>query len=846
MPPIDRAPAPDAGFDVAPHLWGVFENAPFGQMFSGMDGRIAMVNAHLATTLGYADSELVGRRILDLIDPIDHGATIAARDALRDGVVAQASGLRRYLRKDGTRVPVRVITFIVSGPGGKQQGWASVIVGLTDFGEDRDVDTRDGAPPAALPRQLSLIAAVGRIVNRDLPSVELAVALIREICDRLGWRGGAMLRWTDGAMQPARVTTDGDVTRLDFEHIGWPQQPGPATMHGARGTYIVIPIAGAQSGQLALVFDVGEGGVNLSPAMVELLAGLLSRSIERMLVSRRVAESEAQFRAVFDSSPLAKALMVGGGHQLYAVNAAMCTLMGRSREELVGSSILDVTHPDDVPLVDQARAAAAGTGREHRYARRFLRPSGDVLTTETTVSWIHAASGAPLVLLQIEDVTGERQLRRRLAEQADIDQLTGVASRLRLHRELDEIDSKGGDFAILFLDLDGFGAINDARGHAAGDEVLCAVALRLTLAAASTDLVARVGGDEFAIVCRPDHRSAAGAALELADHVEVALAQPIPLSGGAVHVGASIGICDSTIPARSATERLQRADAAAHEAKRLGKHRRIVYDATLHASNTESRRIETLLEAALEDSRFVVHYQPIVNIGTARIVEMEALVRLLDADGHLISPTAFIPIAEHTGLIGPMGTWVLREACRRVGELNRTLGVRPSLAVNVSARQAARADLVDVVTCALGDAELPAEALTVELTESTLLEADHGTLRRLAELRTMGVGIALDDFGTGYSSLTYLRQLPITKLKIDQSFVSRVTTEPASAAIIRAVTHLAADLGLAWTAEGIETYEQWDAMREFGPGFGQGFYFARPTPSEGLADLLGAAQLPAA
>lgn len=822
----DAAGTPAEPFDLATQFWGVFIHAPFGQMFVTMDGHITIANDYLAEMLGYQTTEIVGMHVLDLIDPLDHAATIAARDAIRDGHTTSTVGLRRYLTKDGTRIPVRVVNFIAPGPDGRQQGCGVVVINPADFAGGNTAGTQWSDHEIAH----EMVFAVAGILNRAIDVEAAAEAMLGEICTRMGWPAGALLHWVDGIAEPEFASSFGDETRLKGLRLPWPDRPEPTLRHSPGGDVLVLPIAGGLSGQLAAVFEIGTEDAAIPYPALAMIGELASHAAERRAATKRLADSEAQFRALFNTSPLAKALILDGGYTLYAVNDAMCELLGRSREELLGTSISDLTHPDDRHLIDESRRLAAKSGQDHRYERRFLHSSGAVLNTETAVTWISGRTGAPLLLLQVEDITDRRRLQQSLVEQADTDQVTGIASRFRLHREIDALETSGDDFAALFLDLDGFGAINDAHGHRVGDAVLRIVATRLADASAGRHLTARVGGDEFAILCRSTPEMVAAREVRaLAERIRLALAEPIITSDGPIHVGASIGICDSTIPSRTAMERLQRADAAAHQAKRLGKDRRIIYDVALHAATTETRRIEALLATALDEDRFVLHYQPIVDIADGHLAEVEALVRMTDYDATLISPALFIPVAEHTGMVTAMGTWVLREACRKIAELRRS-AAGLTLSVNLSARQAARSDLVDTVTSALDEAGLPPAALTIELTESTLLDADADSLERLTALRAMGIQIALDDFGTGYSSLTYLQQLPLTKLKIDQSFVRRITTDPGSAAIVRAVTRLASDLGLAWVTEGIETREQWQAIQQFGPGYGQGFLFARPIP----------------
>ncbi|MEO7126899.1 MAG: EAL domain-containing protein [Nakamurella sp.] len=627
------------------------------------------------------------------------------------------------------------------------------------------------------------------------------------------------------------------------------------------GKFALAVLLPPDSGQYrAIAFVDPEDVVDFPQGVLAVIAMECTYVVDREVRTYRLMEREEQLRAVFDASTIPQALLAGDRHEFTVVNDALCQLVGYARDELVGKSARSITHPDDVRIIEAACGLAAeNPGGQHRVERRLIGARGDIIYTETTLTWLHLPGGRRMLLQQIADITAQRNAERHLLEQAETDGLTGIGNRLHLVRKIDELDRSGEEFGVVFLDVDSFKSINDARGHEIGDEILIEVAARLAAAARPEDLVVRFGGDEFVVLCRetaslsasPEtHRDPrieqgdnelsplAQAVWMVADRAQRVLAEPIGTTSGPAHITVSIGVCDNTIPVAHAIDRLQHADTAAYRAKRLGQDRKVVYDAGLHRQTTEHRRVEVLLRTALEEERFVVHYQPIVDIADGRPVGIEALVRLRDRNGHLVAPGRFIHVAERSGLIVPMGSWVLAESCRTAADLRRKLHVPIHVSVNVAARQASRSDLVDVVDAALDAAGLPPDALTLELTESALLEADVSTLARLHDMSARGIEIALDDFGTGYSSLTYLRQLPVTRIKVDQSFVGAMTTDSGSAAIVKAVTMLAHDLGLTWVAEGVETAEQWERLKELGAGLAQGYYFARPQPKEMLEHIL--------
>lgn len=408
----------------------------------------------------------------------------------------------------------------------------------------------------------------------------------------------------------------------------------------------------------------------------------------------------------------------------------------------------------------------------------------------------------------------------------------GLTTLATLAAFLSDHGAAGRRLGVIFINLDGFALINNTRGYRVGDEVLDEVTRRLCDVLESDETISTFGGDEFIIATADRYAGSPRAphrAREVAQQVMDAVALPIPTSSGLIHITASVGVSDTgaVIP-DDPLEIVRRADHAMRIAKRRGRARWATYTSELHRENREHQEIEALLQNALAEGRLTAHYQPIARLATGVTASVEVLLRMKDRDGALIEPDRFIPVAERSGLIVPIGAWVLAESCREIARLRRTATPDLRVAVNMSARQAARPDLVTVVTEALRAAELPADALVLELTESALLEAEPGTLQRLSVLRERGIGIALDDFGTGYSSLTYLRQLPVSRVKIDRSFVAGITEQDSDAVIVRAVTGLVENLGMDWVAEGIESPEQWALLHEFGDGFGQGYVFAKP------------------
>jgi diguanylate cyclase (GGDEF)-like protein len=436
-----------------------------------------------------------------------------------------------------------------------------------------------------------------------------------------------------------------------------------------------------------------------------------------------------------------------------------------------------------------------------------------------------------------EDITEQKQQEERIQFLARHDGLTELANRARFIEELGAAEAaiaRGDQLAVLCIDLDHFKGVNDTHGHATGDKVLKQASARLWGTSRETDLLARLGADEFALLLRPIERPADAAGI--AERIIRTMSSPFNIDGLQIQIGASVGIAIAPEDGDSADALMKNADTALYRAKNEGRSTFHFFERGMDASIRRRRELEQGLRQATARGELRLEFQPLVDLKDNRITCLEALLRWEHSEQGPVSPAEFIPVAEETGLIVQIGDWVLREACRAAARWPTV----PRVAVNLSPVQFRKGKVYEAVAVALAESGLPAARLELEITESLLLAENEPTLETLHRLRALGVRISMDDFGTGYSSLSYLRSFPFDKIKIDRSFMRDLGRAPDSIAIVRAVIGLGHSLGMAVTAEGVETEEQLRAVREHGCDEVQGFFFSPPLRPEAVTGLLAA------
>jgi diguanylate cyclase (GGDEF)-like protein/PAS domain S-box-containing protein len=779
------------------------------------DGTVTSWNAAAERLFGYAAEEIIGQPVA-VLAPAGRAAEQAqSRARLNAGGPAEYLETTRR-RKDGSLVDV----LITDSPATDQAG---SVVGLSVIAHD--ITERRGAQRAleASQRRQAVAQRIAHLGSFELDLVTGVMSWSEEHYRILG---------LDPSLEPTGDLFVSMVHPDDLPRLS--QAWADATERGVPFD-LVYRIIRADSEQrwvhARAVPEVAEDG-----AVVKLV-GTLMDDTERVEAYRVRRAAETRFEIGFEQAAIGAAIADLEGFAI-RVNPALCSLLGRPADLLVGRQWTEYTHPDEVPLGQAVMTRVAAGHDTYEDERRYVRPDGTVVWALCDVSLVRDESGEPQYFFaQLQDITGRKQMEQDLAHQALHDSLTGLPNRAlltdRLVHGLAGSRRRGSQLGVIFLDVDHFKEINDSLGHSCGDDLLRSTAERIAGAIRPGDTVARFGGDEFVVVC--DDVSALETE-EIAERVLEALSQPSLIGSQEVNVTASLGIAvadDEATP-----ESLVRdSDAAMYRAKERGRDRIELFDEALR-SNAE-RRMATVsaLHRALEREEFTVHYQPIVDLSTGAMVSAEALLRWEHPEGRLVNPDEFIPLAEETGLIVPIGAWVLEQACAQLVQWQRT---EPSMsvAVNLSVCQMVAPDIAGLIEDVLRRSGARPEGLCLELTESVFMEDVDYFGRTLAGLKGLGVRLAIDDFGTGYSSLSYLKRFPVDAVKVDRAFVDGLGTDPHDSALVAAIVAMAAALGLEVTAEGVETREQLADLKRLHCQRAQGFYLARPMPAAAMTRLV--------
>ncbi|BCL77370.1 hypothetical protein JHS3_31060 [Jeongeupia sp. HS-3] len=566
---------------------------------------------------------------------------------------------------------------------------------------------------------------------------------------------------------------------------------------------------------------------------------------ERRLAEEAIVKSEQQLRLALDASNTGLFDMPLDIRRDAITSPEYDRLLGFTPGELVETfeKWKEQMYPGDRDVALNAfRDCYAGTAPQFVIEYRRKLKTGEYRWFLSRGKFVEFdGRGKPARLIgTVTDITERKVAQDRIIELANFDTVTGLANRNLLRDELRlavaSAERHSRQLALLFLDLDRFKTINDSLGHTAGDQVLMQVAERLKRIAGKGDILARLGGDEFVIVLTEiDNAIHPGL---VAEQILASFADPFVLEAGGFATTTSIGISVYPDDGPDSDTLIRSADVAMYQAKSAGRNNYQYFTADMNARVSERLVLETSMSQALNDNEFELYYQPQVCLRDGRITGAEALIRWRHPEHGLISPAKFIPIAEESRMIVPIGNWVLREACRRAATWTRENGEPMSIAVNLSPLQLHQSNLLEIIADALADAELPPQCLELEVTESVVMQEVEHVMTMLSGIKRLGVKLSVDDFGTGYSSLSYLKRFAFDKLKVDQSFVRDLTTDPNDAAIVLAIIGLGKTLGMSVLAEGVETPEQLDFLRRAGTDAIQGYLFSKPLPAGEFEALL--------
>ncbi|MFC5302416.1 EAL and GGDEF domain-containing protein [Azospira restricta] len=836
-----------------PELLAIFDHAPVGIVLV-RDGHLQHCNRRFCDLLGYAADEVFGQpaRVLYASEEEYLRLRRWARRALLAG---DAFDVEVPLRRcDGRLIYCRLYAAAIHREA-PREGTIWIVEDLEEQTRIKDElwDTQRDLEATFAAAQVGIMLLRDRRIVRNNPRME----------EMFGYPAGEMV----GCSSRILYISDGE-----FEAAG--------------NIYAIIAAGGTHRREQWLRRKDGSTfWAQVSGRFVDMhqpdlgSVWIVEDMTERKRQDERLQAALAEQRMIFDNA--AFGITYVSGEQMQRCNHRFAGMLGYTPEELAGRLVQEI-FPDDAAYRDYAAGAENELRRHGAFVgeTQVRRKDGSLFWMRGTAQRVSWEQGGGAIWI-CEDITERRQaqeallraheeLEVRVAErtaeletanvqlQSEIfermqaeervwhiahhDALTGLPNRSllqdRLGQALAGAERAGNLVAVLFLDLDRFKAVNDTLGHDVGDALLKVVAARLAGAVRDVDTVCRLGGDEFVVVL-----GAVGGtddAVMVAERIVDELAQPAEVMGHALRVSTSIGISLFPEDGRDAQTLMKNADTAMYTAKNRGRNNFQFFSPAMNDLASRFFRLEQRLRRAVERNEFVLHFQPQVDVAQRRVCGVEALVRWQDPEAGLVPPAEFIPVAEETGLILELGEWVLRGACRQIRAWHDAGWPQVPVAVNLSPRQFQQSDLVERVRAILAETGVPPAMLELEITESSLMHSVEEALAQVQALADMGVRLAIDDFGTGYSSLAYLKRFPVSRLKIDRSFVRDLCDDRDDAAIVASIIGLARSLALEVVAEGVETAPQLAALRDEGCRHCQGYLFSKPRPAEEVAAIFAA------
>jgi diguanylate cyclase (GGDEF)-like protein/PAS domain S-box-containing protein len=805
---------PPAASGVDRHLQARFEQSHLPQAITGLDLRLVMVNEAMGSLLGRSVEELIGVYVDTLTHP--EAPASPAWELLEEGMSGQLEFERVYQRPDGTPVPARLFATLVRDPGGAPQNIAAFVVDLTDQKRAEEaLRSRETLFQALLER-----ASDVAVVNAPDGTVVYANATVSSF-----------------GYTPEQVVGQ---QGLDFVH--------PEDRHLMKEAFALIQTEPVEAMSLVYRHHHADGTFRWVEAWLcnkiadPQIGGIVTNLRDvtaRVESDRALQDSQERYRAIVETAQEGIWVADPQGRTLYA-NKKMADIVGHSIEAMYARRLSDLIDADDAAMLSRRLLQRRTAGTEE-YELHLQHPDGTSRCLKVCSSPLWDAEGEFLGSLgMVSDITELKRVEEALRRQALYDHLTCLPNKTLLQDRLEQATERHArgvtdGVAVVFLDVDQFKLVNDSLGHAVGDRLLSQLAARLRAAALPGETVARFGGDEFVVLtegvtCAQAH--------DLSGRMLAVLDEPFDIDGRTVHVTASAGIATSAVCPPE--ELLQAADAAMYVAKRRGCGEAQMFDVSLAAEARTRFDLNVELRSALCDEKLELWYQPIVEIASGRLLGIEALARWNHPVRGFVSPELFVSIAEHGGFVRNLDRWVLRRAAADLVELRAGDHVAPDVyvSVNVSALHLAQGDLWSAVSEAVWLADLPSSCLCLEVTETAVMADPTTASAVLRRITNDGFRVALDDFGTGYSSLAYLRNLPVSTVKIDRSFVVDAAEGAVDRTICASVVALCRDLGILAIAEGVETQAQYDMLRELGCPAGQGYRWAEPMPKEDLVAWL--------